>query len=105
MFFRRQKIDGIFNVAMKEIVPGEMRLTDGRKLPFKYAMVVPPFIGAEVVKASSMGNAKGFIEVKDTYQTREHPNVYAVGIAAAVNARGPPPTPWGCRRRASPPRP
>ncbi|MGH2577597.1 MAG: NAD(P)/FAD-dependent oxidoreductase, partial [Actinomycetota bacterium] len=86
MFFRRQKIDGIFDVGMEEVVPGEVRLADGRKLPFKYAMVVPPFIGADVVKASGLGNAKGFIDVKDTYQTLGHPNVYAVGIAAAVNA-------------------
>jgi hypothetical protein len=86
MFFKRQKIEGIFDVAMEEIVPGEMRLTDGRKLPFKYAMVIPPFVGAEVIKASGLGNAKGFIDVKDTYQTLAYPNVYAAGIAAAVNA-------------------
>ena len=49
-------------------------------------MVVPPFVGADVVKASGLGNAKGFIEVKPTYQTHTHPNVYAVGIATAVNA-------------------
>jgi sulfide:quinone oxidoreductase len=82
MFFRRQKIEGIFDVAMEEIVPGEMRLTDGRKLPFKYAMVVPPFIGADVVKTSGLGNPRGFIDVKDTYQT-----------------------PSGCPRPAFPPRP
>jgi len=86
MFFKRQKIEGIFDVAMKEVVPGEIRLSDGRGLPFGYAMVVPPFVGAEVVKASGLGNAKGFIEVKDTYQTLSYPNVYAVGIATAVNA-------------------
>src|SRR5918994_670740 len=86
MFFRRQKIEPIFDVAMEEVAPGELRLADGRKLPFNYGMVVPPFLGAEVVTASGLGNAKGFIEVKDTYQTLEHPNVYAVGIAAAVNA-------------------
>ena len=86
MFFRRQKIEPIFDVAMEEVAPGELRLGDGRKLPFKYGMVVPPFVGAEVANASGLGNAKGFIEVKDTYQTLEHPNVYAVGIAAAVNA-------------------
>jgi NADH dehydrogenase FAD-containing subunit len=86
MFLKRQQIEGIFDVAMDEIVPGEMRLSDGRRLPFRYAMVVPPFIGADVVKTSGLGNPKGFIEVKDTYQTLEHPNVYAVGIAAAVNA-------------------
>jgi hypothetical protein len=49
-------------------------------------MVVPPFVGAEVVKASGLGNPRGFIDVKDTYQTLAYPNVYAAGIAAAVNA-------------------
>jgi sulfide:quinone oxidoreductase len=86
MFFKRQKIDGIFDVAMAEVAPGEILLADGRTLPFKYAMVVPPFVGADVVKASGLGNAKGFVEVKDTYQTLAHKNVYAVGIATAVNA-------------------
>ena len=84
MFFRRQGIEGIFDIAMEEVVPGEVRLADGRKLPFKYAMVVPPFMGADVVKASGLGNPTGFIEVKDTYQTLTHPNVYAVGIATAI---------------------
>jgi sulfide:quinone oxidoreductase len=88
MFFKHTGIEGIFDVAMEEIVPGEIRLTDGKKLPFRYAMVVPPFVGADVVNASGLGNAKGFIDVKDTYQTFAHPDVYAVGIAAAVN------TPW-----------
>jgi sulfide:quinone oxidoreductase len=63
MFFKRQKIESIW-----------------------YAMVVPPFVGAEVVKASGLGNPRGFIDVKDTYQTLAYPNVYAAGIAAAVNA-------------------
>lgn len=86
MFFNMQHIEGIFDVAMEEVVPGEVRLRDGRKLPFGYAMIVPPFMGADVVKASGLGNARGFIDVKDTYQTPEYPNVYAIGIAVAVNA-------------------
>jgi sulfide:quinone oxidoreductase len=86
MFFKMQHIEGIFDVAMEEVVPGELRLGDGRRLPFGYAMIVPPFIGADVVRASGLGNARGFIDVKDTYQTPEHPNVYAIGIAVAVNA-------------------
>ncbi len=86
MFFKHVNIKGIFDVAMEEIVPGEIRLTDGKNLPFRYAMVVPPFLGADVVNASGLGNPKGFIDVKDTYQTLGDPNVYAVGIAAAVNA-------------------
>jgi sulfide:quinone oxidoreductase len=86
MFFKHTDIRGVFDVAMEEVVPGEVRLTDGKALPFRYAMIVPPFLGAEVVNASGLGNPKGFIDVKDTYQTLSHPNVYAVGIAAAVNA-------------------
>jgi sulfide:quinone oxidoreductase len=86
MFFKMQRIDGIFDVATKEVAPGELHLADGRTLPFRYAMVVPPFVGADVVKASGLGNARGFIEVKDTYQTHTHANVYVVGIATAVNA-------------------
>ena len=86
MFFKHQGIEGVFDMAMQEVVSGEVRLADGRKMPFKYAMIVPPFVGADVVKASGLGNPKGFIEVRDTYQTLAHPNVYAVGIAAAVNA-------------------
>ena len=50
MFFKHTKIQGIFDVAMEEIVPGEIRLTDGKKIPFRYAMVVPPFVGADVVE-------------------------------------------------------
>jgi sulfide:quinone oxidoreductase len=86
MFFKRQGIEGIFDVAMGEILPGEVCLAGGRTLPFKYAMVVPPFVGADAVKASGLGNPQGFIEVKDTYQTIDYPNVYAVGIATAVTA-------------------
>jgi len=86
MFFNMQHIEGVFDVAMDEVVPGELRLRDGRRLPFGYAMIVPPFMGADVVKASRLGNARGFIDVKDTYQTKEYPNVYAIGIAVAVNA-------------------
>lgn len=85
MFFKMTHIEGIFDVSMEEIVPGEVRLTDGRKLPFSYAMIVPPFQGAEVVKASGLGNPKGFVDVRDTYQTVQYPHVYTVGIAAAVN--------------------
>lgn len=86
MFFKHTGIEGIFDAAMEEIVPGEIRLTDGNSLPFRYAMVVPPFLGADVIKTSGLGNPKGFIDVKDTYQTLGDPHVYAVGIAAAVNA-------------------
>ena len=84
MFFKHTGIEGIFDVAMEEVVPGEVRLTDGKHLPFRYAMIVPPFRGADVVRESGFGNEKGFVDVRDTYQTQGYPNVYAIGIATAV---------------------
>jgi sulfide:quinone oxidoreductase len=86
MFFKYTGIKGIFDVGMREAGPGELVLDNGRSLPFKYAMIVPPFMGADVVKASGLGNARGFVEVEDTYQTKMHKNIYAVGIGTAVNA-------------------
>ena len=86
MFFKMTGIQTVFDVAMEEIVPGEVHLSDGRRYPFRYAMIVPPFMGANVVASSGLGNPRGFIDVKDTYQTLQYTNVYAVGIAAAVNA-------------------
>jgi sulfide:quinone oxidoreductase len=85
MFFRHTGIASIFDVAMEEVVPGELRLADGRRLPFRYAMIVPPFVGAPVVSDSGLGNAKGFVDVEPTYQLPGHEDVYAVGIATAVN--------------------
>jgi len=85
MFFKYTGIKGTFDVGMREVGPGELVLDNGRSLPFKYAMIVPPFMGADVVKVSGLGNARGFIEVEDTYQTKAHKNVYAVGIGTAVN--------------------
>jgi sulfide:quinone oxidoreductase len=86
LFFRMSGIEAVFDVGMEEVAPGELRLQDGRRVPFKFAMIVPPFVGANVVIESGLGNQRGFIDVKDTYQTLPYPNVYAVGIAAAVNA-------------------
>jgi sulfide:quinone oxidoreductase len=86
LFFRMTGISSVFDVGMEEVAPGELRLQDGRRFPFRYAMIVPPFVGADLVKDSGIGNPRGFIDVKDTYQTLQYPNVYAVGIAAAVDA-------------------
>jgi sulfide:quinone oxidoreductase len=85
MFLKHTGIQAILDTAIAEVVPGELRLADGRRLPFQFAVVVPPFVGAEVVRTSNLGNASGFVEVQDTYQTKAFPNIYAVGIGTAVS--------------------
>lgn len=86
MFFSHLGIEAVTNAAMKEIVPGELRLVDGRSLPFRFSMIIPPFTGADMVfRSGDIGDEKGFVPVRDTYQSTRYPNVYAAGVAAAVN--------------------
>jgi sulfide:quinone oxidoreductase len=86
LFLRKERIAGITGVAMEAIEPGAVRLTDGRAIPFRYAMIVPPFLGQDVVrKVDGLADAKGFVSVRPTYQAEKYDDVYAVGVAAAVD--------------------
>lgn len=86
MFLEHLEIEAIPNMAIESVDEGAVRLADGRTLPSSYSMIVPPFLGANVVRDSGLGNAKGFVEVHDTYESAAHEDVYAVGVAAAVAA-------------------
>jgi NADH dehydrogenase FAD-containing subunit len=89
MFLRKEGITAVTGVAMEEVTGDQVRLTDGTRLPFRYAMVVPPFAGQDVVRATpGLSDDKGYVPVQDTYQSKAYPEIYAVGIAAQV------PVPW-----------
>jgi sulfide:quinone oxidoreductase len=85
MFLKKERIQPYLGVAIDHVATGALALTDGLEIPFSYAMVVPPFIGQEVVrKVRSLADEKGYVKVRETYQSEKYDNVYAVGIAAAV---------------------
>ncbi len=89
MFLNKEGIAARTGVAFEEVTADRIRLTDGTSVPFQYAMVVPPFLGQPVVSATpGLADEKGYIPVADTYQSKAHPEIYAVGIAAQV------PVPW-----------
>jgi len=89
MFLRKEGITAVTGVAMDEVTGDQVKLTDGTRIPFRYAMVVPPFVGQDVVRATpGLADDKGYVPVHDTYQSRAYPEIYAVGIAAQV------PVPW-----------
>jgi len=86
MFTRRTGIQVRTGVAMEYVDEGRLRLTDGSDLDFRWAMIVPAFRGREVVaKVPDIVDDRGFVRVRDTYQTIPYDNVYAVGVAAAVD--------------------
>jgi NADH dehydrogenase FAD-containing subunit len=89
MFLKKEGITALTGVAFEEVTPDQIKLTDGTAVPFRYAMVVPPFLGQDVIRATpGLSDDKGYIPVQDTYQSKAYPQIYAAGIAAQV------PVPW-----------
>jgi sulfide:quinone oxidoreductase len=84
------------NTAIERITPGEVHLAGGRTLPFKFSLIMPPFKGADVVRASpGIGNAKGFVPVNDRYQHVDFREIYSAGVAVAVTVPEATPIPTG----------
>jgi NADH dehydrogenase FAD-containing subunit len=88
-FLRKSGIEAIDNVGMQGVEANKLTLSDGRTLDFAYAMLVPPFLGQDVTTTvPGLADDKGYVKVRDTYQSEQWDDIYAVGIAAAV------PVPW-----------
>jgi sulfide:quinone oxidoreductase len=84
------------NARMREILPDILHLDDGRSFRFAYAMLAPPFLGVDAVRAcTEIVNPRGFVEVNDYYQTEAYPEVFAAGTAVAVDPPEPTPVPCG----------
>jgi NADH dehydrogenase FAD-containing subunit len=103
MFLKKERIDAVLGTAMDHVDEGRLVLADGRALDFGYAMVVPPFFGQEVVlRTPKIADDNGFVRVRDTYQSEAYDDVYAVGVAAAVDVPWQTPTPVGIPKTGFP---
>ena len=103
MFLRKEHITPVMSVAMDHVDEGRLTLADGRTIDFSYAVIVPPFLGQQVIKATSeIADDKGYVRVRDTYQTLSRDEVYAVGIAVAVDVPWQTPTPVGIPKTGFP---
>ena len=103
MFLKKEGIDSRISVVIDHIDDGAMVLSDGERLPFAFSMVVPPFLGQDFLKeVDGLADDKGYIKVRDTYQSDAHDDVYAVGVAAAVATPWQTPTPVGIPKTGFP---
>jgi len=91
--FARRDIRALVNQAVAGVEPESIHLQEGGRLPFKLAMLAPPFRG--VAGVADLGNPRGFIPVDNHYRHPRHPNIYAVGVAVAMAPREPTPVPTG----------
>ena len=91
--FAKRDIKAVVSQAVTAVEPESIHLADGRKLPFKLAMLAPPFKG--VAGVAGLGNARGFIPVDEQYRHPQYANIYAVGVAVAMAPREPTPVPTG----------
>jgi sulfide:quinone oxidoreductase len=95
-FFKMRRLESRVGVAFEKVEPGVIHLANGEELPFKYAIVIPPFKGVDAVtNTPGLGNERGFIPVDDGYRHVDHPNVYAAGVSVAVAPPEPTPIPTG----------
>jgi NADPH-dependent 2,4-dienoyl-CoA reductase/sulfur reductase-like enzyme len=84
-FFKKLKIDWITSAAIKDVTASEVNLVDNRKIPFKFAIIIPPFKGVQAVRNSAgMRDERGFVTTNSRYQHTIYSNVYAAGVAVAV---------------------
>jgi len=103
MFMKKENINSVTNASMQYVSPDSVKLSDGRELPYRYSMIVPPFLGVDAVRScEKIVNPAGFVNVRDTYQTEAYDNVYAIGLAAAVKAPWTTPVPIGVPKTGFP---
>src|ERR671910_760602 len=70
MFMRKERIASVVDTAIGHVDEGKLVLEDGTGLEFAYAMIVPPFLGQEVIRRTTeIADDKGYGKVRDTYQT------------------------------------
>jgi hypothetical protein len=63
MFLKKEGITAITNVSMQHVDKDAIVLADSRELPFRYAVVVPPFVGQDFLKnVDGIADEKGYIK-------------------------------------------
>ncbi|BAY51993.1 sulfide quinone reductase [Thermostichus vulcanus NIES-2134] len=77
----KRGIETITNAEITAIEPHRILLRDGPVIPFGYSMILPPFRGVPFVRASGLGNEKGFLPLLPTLQHPNYPEIYGVGIS------------------------
>lgn len=73
------------SAVIAEIQRDKMILADGSELPYRMSMLMPPFLGADVMfNSRELVGHKGFVVCNDGYQHVDYKNVFSAGLAVQV---------------------
>lgn len=85
MFLKKEKITALTQTSLDHVAADAVVLADGTEIPSAYSMVIPPFEGQQVIRDNpELTDENGYLRVRDTYQSEKFDDLYAVGVAAAV---------------------
>ena len=85
-FFSQARVEIHTAARIEAVEHDRLRLAGGTELPFSLAMLLPPSVGSPVVVDTlGLGDARGLVPVRPTFQSTVWDEVYAVGDAAAVD--------------------
>lgn len=89
-FFKLFNMHVHTEVAIDKVDAKNVYLNDGTVLPYKFSMLMPQFVGDDLVSNSPELKATptGFIPVGNDYRHPDFPNIWAAGIAVSF------PIPW-----------
>ena len=102
---RDHHIKWLTNSRVKAVEPGKMTVetvAEGgavektHEIPFKYAMMLPPFRGVPAVMGvEGLVNPRGFVLVDKHQRNPTFQNVFGIGVCIAIPPMGPTPVPVG----------
>ncbi len=102
-FFQKRGIKWIINAEVEEITQEAIVMKDGRVLPQKYTVLIPPFKGVDfLLQSPDIADANGFIPTRDDYRHVKYEDIYAAGIAVAAAPPEETPVPMGVPKTGFP---
>lgn len=83
MFFKMFNIHFHTEVSIDKMDDTQVYLNDGTTLPYKFSMIMPPFVGVDLITNSPELHATpgGYIPVGEDYRHPEYPNIWSAGLA------------------------
>jgi sulfide:quinone oxidoreductase len=95
-FMASREIELMENTAIARFEPDAVHLADGRTIPAKFVMVLPPFRGPRFLReAPGLTDVKGFVPVLPTYRHPDFESIYSVGVITQLKAVEETPIPTG----------